>query len=493
MRALIRVIVLLISIVVIALAWGESFGPTAGEDDGFLAVPAGSHEARVIRVDPDKAADPKGFRLGDIFDTSKFTRAQRFRLAAGADDGLVIPVTRRSTIVGVRIRTTKSPSGIVRLIIPTQIATAVVATVAMPIFAFLLLRRPSRATIALFFYGCNSLDISSVLHELAFLPDRAFVGLGLFMDSAFVDFPAFVLIVFLTRFPERPASATARLRMRIGDAIVAAAAVSCTAVAFLERSPLSWASAHEVLGVAGTVAALVFAFLAYRAADGESRQRIGWVLAGLVVSDVANLAFEAIDNYFQLAIDGVWAVAAFDLLTLALPISLCYAIVRHRVLDIGFALNRVVVFTTTSAILIGVFGGLQWLANAKLQQATLAQGFVIQFAIAVALLYVFRYARTWTEAVISTWLFLDDVADAEDIAPFVVDRLAQLGMDASIAFAGDVSFRTEDRIAALPLTVRGRVYGISQRYAANVGGDICAGRACGIKGAWSPGGSFVRS
>jgi hypothetical protein len=363
----------------------------------------------------------------------------------------------------------------------------------MPIFAFLLLRRPSRATIALFFYGCNSLDISSVLHELAFLPDRAFVGLGLFMDSAFVDFPAFVLIVFLTRFPERPASATARLRMRIGDAIVAAAAVSCTAVAFLERSPLSWASAHEVLGVAGTVAALVFAFLAYRAADGESRQRIGWVLAGLVVSDVANLAFEAIDNYFQLAIDGVWAVAAFDLLTLALPISLCYAIVRHRVLDIGFALNRVVVFTTTSAILIGVFGGLQWLANAKLQQATLAQGFVIQFAIAVALLYVFRYARTWTEAVISTWLFLDDVADAEDIAPFVVDRLAQLGMDASIAFAGDVSFRTEDRIAALPLTVRGRVYGISQRYAANVGGDICAGRACGIKGAWSPGGSFVRS
>jgi hypothetical protein len=214
----------------------------------------------------------------------------------------------------------------------------------MPIFAFLLLRRPSRATIALFFYGCNSLDISSVLHELAFLPDWAFVGFGVFLDAAFVDFPAFILIVFLTRFPESPASAVARLRMRVGDVIVAAAAVLCAAVAFVEKVPLSWRSAHEVLGVTGTAAALVFAYLAYRAADGESRQRIGWVLAGLVVSDVANLAFEAVDNYFQLAIDGVWAVAAFDLLTLALPIALCYAIVRHRVLDIGFALNRAVVF-----------------------------------------------------------------------------------------------------------------------------------------------------
>ncbi len=74
MIVLMRVIVFLISIVVIALAWGESFGPTARQDDGFLAVRSGSHESRVVRVAPDRAADPEGVRLGDIFDLSTLSR-----------------------------------------------------------------------------------------------------------------------------------------------------------------------------------------------------------------------------------------------------------------------------------------------------------------------------------------------------------------------------------------------------------------------------------
>lgn len=48
------------------------------------------------------------------------------------------------------------------------------------------------------------------------------------------------------------------------------------------------------------------------------------------------------------------------LLQIAVPLALAYAVLRHRVIDLGFALNRTVVYATFSAILLGSFGLIEW-------------------------------------------------------------------------------------------------------------------------------------
>ena len=53
-------------------------------------------------------------------------------------------------------------------------------------------------------------------------------------------------------------------------------------------------------------------------------------------------------------------MAWFNLTLLAIPFGLGYAIVRHRVVDIGFVLNRALVFGAISGIVVIAFGILEW-------------------------------------------------------------------------------------------------------------------------------------
>ena len=479
MRPFVAALVVAVALAVIAAAWGETLAPGATANDGFAEHPLDAMRYVVTRTAPRYARDPTGIRPGDVLDYRRLSYAQRLRIYANRDDGLVIPVQRGTANIAVTLRV--APDAAWRHVNwPEFIATAIDASLTMALFATLLLRRPSLATAALFFYACGSIDTQPVLREIGGLPDWAFVGLGLFIVSAFLEFPLFVLIVFLTRFPTLPSAGPARMRMRVGDAVVAAGAVGTTALALIAPTPLAWPAAHAGLGFAGTIATLAFAALAYRSANGEVRQRIGWVLIGLVVTDLAYLGFLLLDYIIPLPVQLrpslAWVDAALVLANLSLPIALTYAILRHRVLDLGFALNRAAVFTATSLALFGLFGALQWAANDALQNATRAQGFAIQLGIAVVVLFAFRAIRARAEAGISGWLFasrkrrvtgiaalaneVDAVETSELLGPLVVARLAGLGIDAGIELPAHHGPAPGSAVVPFPLTVRGRPIGV---------------------------------
>jgi hypothetical protein len=54
------------------------------------------------------------------------------------------------------------------------------------------------------------------------------------------------------------------------------------------------------------------------------------------------------------------AIAVYLPGNLLLPLSLAYAVLRHRVIDIGFAINRTMIFGSVSALLLGSFGLIEW-------------------------------------------------------------------------------------------------------------------------------------
>jgi hypothetical protein len=47
-------------------------------------------------------------------------------------------------------------------------------------------------------------------------------------------------------------------------------------------------------------------------------------------------------------------------INLLIPLSLAYAVLRHRVIDLGFAINRTIVYGSVSAILLVSFGLIEW-------------------------------------------------------------------------------------------------------------------------------------
>lgn len=494
LRAAGIVAVVCVALTFIAAAWSETFAPLARQDDGFFARPDDGGRYIITYIAPRYARDPRGPRVGDIFDPGQRNWVDHARLNNVAEYKVMKMIVQRgrsAAEVSIALADDK------RAVAPQRVATGIEATIAILIFAFLFLRRPTIATAALFYYGCASIDISPVIRQFSVLPDPAFALAAFFLLVAFYELPSFALLLFITRFPMVPTTRNARLRMHAGDAIAAGAALAC--VALVLSNPSTVGTAHTVLLSLGTVLGLVFAVLAYWDASGESRQRIGWVIIGLVVSDVAYLVYTLV-SYYVLGPELQWLEVAMNMATLALPIALAYAVWRHRVLDVAFALNRAAVFTTTSAILVGVFGGLQWAANALVARATHPQNFLIQLAIACVILYVFRVARTSIEGFISHTLFagrrrrmegigaiadeVDALSNADEVAALVEARLAAAGIRATLTFGDPVPSALplfEEPTRTFELRVRGRVRGMLVITVSPGEGDLAPDEAASLQ------------
>ena len=135
------------------------------------------------------------------------------------------------------------------------------------------------------------------------------------------------------------------------------AATIVLTVVLLRPTPL-WltllGAAETLVYFAGIAIALV---VAIREATGADKQRVRWVayslgigLAGPVVTFLVVVTTHRVEQ----------GVAYLGFTLLAIPLGLGYAIVRHRVVDIGFVINRALVFGVLSGVIIVAFMVLEW-------------------------------------------------------------------------------------------------------------------------------------
>jgi hypothetical protein len=86
-------------------------------------------------------------------------------------------------------------------------------------------------------------------------------------------------------------------------------------------------------------------------------------------------------------------------------LTLAYAILRHRVLNIGFAINRVMVYGAASAGMLLSFGLIEWVAHHLLDFAGREKSVWLDAGIALGIFLVFHRLRHWGEKQIERLFF----------------------------------------------------------------------------------------
>ncbi len=170
-------------------------------------------------------------------------------------------------------------------------------------------------------------------------------------------------------------------------------------------------------------------FLASRSSSGADRKRVQWV--GWSIGTGFSGTLVAIFLIFALKVPvGEWLVWV-QLTLIAIPLGLSYAIVRHRVIDIGFVVNRALVFGILSGIVIVAFMALEWLLSSVFVRISHITSTSLELMLALVLGFSLRSLHGRVDA------FVDDL--------FFRDRHAN--ERALKTFAREIAYVTEPRVA----------------------------------------------
>src|SRR5665213_3523812 len=90
---------------------------------------------------------------------------------------------------------------------------------------------------------------------------------------------------------------------------------------------------------------------------------------------------------------------------ITVPTAVAYAILRHRIFDVSFALNRTLVYGVTSAFVLLVFAALEFVAERYLTDLTRVEGIAVEFAIALALIVSVRLVHGRVDRLVDNVLF----------------------------------------------------------------------------------------
>jgi hypothetical protein len=131
--------------------------------------------------------------------------------------------------------------------------------------------------------------------------------------------------------------------------------------------------------------------LAIAASRGEERQRSVWALAPLALLFGAN-AITSVVVGMQLTYDAlIFWIAFRNLFILVAPVGLTYAALGRRLLDVGFVVNRALIFGIVSLIVVGVFVLAEWAASEWIVGTNRAAGTVFSMVIALVLGFSMRF------------------------------------------------------------------------------------------------------
>jgi hypothetical protein len=274
--------------------------------------------------------------------------------------------------------------------------TMILAAIAVLVFAGILcFQRPGVMTVALWLIVAVNFNIAWLMNVYSQFPEavgRPIVALIVGLAGGWSYYP---LVWFALRFPDD------RIRtqpMRVAD--YAWTAISAVALVWFVLQSLAVSYAGS--GLDGTTngdafwsytlpqnlpsAAALAAFLwIYARSNEATRQRALWAIVGFVLMIVfelaGNIATETSPSLYFLG-NVALMIAAFC------PLALLYAVFRHHLLDISFVVNRALVYTALTALIVMVVGFVDWLVGKYLFETraalvleagvTIGLGFVLQ-------------------------------------------------------------------------------------------------------------------
>lgn len=227
---------------------------------------------------------------------------------------------------------------------------------------------------------------------------------------------------FAVHYPhEQPQGVRRALRRVLPLFLVALVPLELVAVASTlgRASPamFSWTQLPYV-GAAGALMLVAF-WDGWRRSSGELRQRFTWLLGAFALFWAVSYVTWLGDLFDTEVMPWLQRVSVVGSL-LAL-LGLTYAILRHRVLDMGLALNRSLVFTVVGAVLLGSFQFLQVLAGRLLHFDDPAKAGLLSAVLAGFVVLAYPKVKPRAEWLVDHLFFGQWVAREADLARFAAD------------------------------------------------------------------------
>ena len=142
-----------------------------------------------------------------------------------------------------------------------------------------------------------------------------------------------------------------------------------------------------------------FFAVSYLRTSGLARQRVRWIFWAFLVS-----RFGVLLNLFnRLAVHPIHLSGVEWLTVMIFPLGCAYAILRHRIIDVNFVLNRTLIYTILTTLVVGIFILLENVLNAV--AVSRGVGLAVEIAVALALGLSFNALHKRVESALERTLF----------------------------------------------------------------------------------------
>jgi len=278
-------------------------------------------------------------------------------------------------------------------------------------------RRPDRLAL-------RALALSGVLFGWVYpysAPAAAHVEWLDFIASVSIELGPAALLLFALNYPDdRPSGLRAAVKPVFPWLFGLLAIVTTVFYARL-YSGFFEPAASWVLRVTPIVLSAAFLWaivLAWRHARGESRVRMVWIVATLGSIVAASLA-GSLNQLAGFPIPAEDMALVLNVCVLAAEIALVYSILRHRIFDFGFVVNRTLVFGIVGAILLGIFQLAHAVASEFLHFDDRNRTALLSAVLAVAVYLSFNRLKTVVERGVDRAFFSAWAAKEDDLRRFV--------------------------------------------------------------------------
>ena len=395
------------------LQWQRALVPGVAGTLGGQLAPYGVGSVKVFSVSPGSPLDRAGVKAGDFI-----------RFPHPADRMRLLEVGERISLEvqsGNTLRHLDVPAGPAPLQFEQRaewVLGAITAIISLAIGAIVAWRQPAVPSARYFTLAVLGPSWEFMRDSLpgGALHDALVVFNGVWFFATFLFFTMFCLT-----FPdESRGPQQSRLRRLsvpyIGVALLLGAWSVAVALGLVgspvpQLSGRLYALGSMTLSMAGLV-------LAWREAQGVTRTRVAWI--GLSLG-VVYLAYTWANLFGLIGLARIvieYGYAQLAVIVLAY-VGLGVALLRHRLFDIGFAINRALVYTVVSAVLLISFGLLEWLSHKLIHFEDQARNTLLDAGIAIAVFLTFHNVRDRAEHWIERIFFHAWHAKEADLRKFV--------------------------------------------------------------------------
>ena len=370
----------------VAVIWNPGRYGDFGLQVGDNALPVDDNSWLVTSLVPGYPADEAAIKIGDRIEASK-----HFRDVAILE-GLMAPypgeeMTLHTSRGGERHAVTLKARPLAPLSTTDSFFLAfetIACIVYLAVGLILALLRPNRMTWAFYlgaFAVSTALSSHEVLYPVSFLPVGWLWVLYLLADvisvAGIVGF-----LVFCLRFPNDTPTGWRRIVERFTlPLLVLLLAESVGGDLGLQFILPAVVARHLWTAWIASVTSVMFLscvvlLATYFTTRGPEQYKIKWVVFGLLCTVIACVAIMLSWGGPLAGLPGLF-VSTLSVLVVAFPLTVAYAVIRHRVIDIRFVVSRAIVLGLIAAVIATIVVCLDWLfsmrlAGSRLQTAVYA-------------------------------------------------------------------------------------------------------------------------